>query len=39
MALSGGGTTSGGSGIMSRVPDTVEIVTRSPLATVVSGAS
>jgi hypothetical protein len=28
----------GAPGIMSRVPDTVEIVTRSPLATVVSGA-
>src|SRR5262249_28969484 len=38
MAASAGGTTSGAAGIMSRVPDTVDSVTRSPLAMVTSGA-
>ena len=39
IAGSAGGTTSGGAGIMSGAPDTVEIVTRSPLPMVASGAS
>ena len=36
---SAGGTTSGGAGIMSGAPETVEIVTRSPFRIVASGAS
>jgi hypothetical protein len=35
MAGSAGGTTSGGAGIMSGAPETLEIVTRSPLAMVI----
>jgi len=38
-AARAGGTTSGGGGIISGGPDTVEIVTVSPLLTVTSGGS
>jgi len=39
IAASAGGTTSGAAGIWLAMPDTVEIVTVSPLATVSSGFS
>ena len=38
-AASAAGTTSGGGGITSRGPETVEMVTVSPLSTVRSGGS
>ena len=38
IAASAGGTTSGGRGITSALPDTVEIVTVSPLAISATGA-
>jgi len=39
MAGSAGGTLNGGAGISSGPPETLEIVTRSPLATVSLGDS